>query len=42
MKFPYNEIISLLDGKLELNLAESTNKVLVLEEIWDDTFSEGL
>lgn len=42
MKFPYNEIISLLDERLELNLAESTNKDLVLEEIWDDTFQKGL
>ena len=42
MKFPYNEIISLLDERLELNLAESTNKDLVLKEIWDDAFNEGL
>jgi len=42
MKFPHNDIISLLDDRLELNLAESTNKDLVLEEIWDDAFSEGL
>jgi len=42
MKFPYNEIISLLDERLELNLAESTNKDLVLQEIWDESFEEGL
>ncbi len=42
MKFPSNDIISLLDERLELNLAESTNKDLLLEEIWDESFSEGL
>lgn len=42
MKFPSNEIISLLDERLELNLAESTNKDLILAEIWDQSFSEGL
>jgi aspartate/methionine/tyrosine aminotransferase len=42
MKFPYNQIISLLDERLELNLAESTNKDLVLQEIWDDNFSAAL
>lgn len=42
MKFPYNDIISLLDERLDLNIAESTNKDLVLEEIWDESFSRGL
>jgi len=42
MKFPHNEIISLLDDRLELNLAESTNKDLILEEIWNDGFQKGL
>jgi len=42
MKFPPNDIISLLNERLELNLAESTNKDLILEEIWDETFSQGL
>ncbi len=42
MKFPENDIISLLDERLELNLAESTNKDLVLAEIWDEAFSKGL
>ncbi|WP_296381458.1 hypothetical protein [Winogradskyella sp.] len=42
MKFPVNDIINLLDERLELNLAESTNKDLVLEEIWDESFSKGL
>ena len=42
MKFPINEIISLLDERLEYNLAESTNKDLVLKEIWNDAFCEGL
>ncbi len=42
MKFPSNDIISLLDERLELNLAESTNKDLTLEEIWDDAFSKRL
>lgn len=42
MKFPYNDIISLLDERLEFNLAESTNKDLILEEIWDEDFCEGL
>jgi len=42
MKFPFNNIISLLDERLELNLAESTNKDLVLQEIWDESFSQGL
>ena len=42
MKFPINDIISLLDERLELNLAESTNKDLVLEEIWDEAFYKGL
>ncbi|MFK7811861.1 MAG: pyridoxal phosphate-dependent aminotransferase [Maribacter sp.] len=42
MKFPVNDIISLLDERLEFNLAESTNKDLVLDEIWDDSFSEEL
>lgn len=42
MKFPYNDIISLLDERLDMNLAESTNKDLVLEEIWDEAFQEGL
>ena len=42
MKFPLNDIISLLDERLEYNLAESTNKDLVLNEIWDDDFSKKL
>ncbi|WP_273565464.1 pyridoxal phosphate-dependent aminotransferase [Maribacter halichondriae] len=42
MKFPVNDIINLLDDRLELNLAESTNKDLILEEIWDEAFSQGL
>ena len=42
MKFPVNDIVSLLDEKLEFNLAESTNKDLVLREIWDDAFSKEL
>lgn len=42
MKFPANEIISLLDERLEYNLAESTNKDLILDEIWDDNFCDGL
>lgn len=42
MKFPINDIISLLDERLELNLAESTNKDLILEEIWDEAFNQGL
>jgi hypothetical protein len=42
MKFPYNDIISLLDERLEMNLAESTNQDLVLKEIWDESFQAGL
>ncbi|MEQ8715193.1 MAG: hypothetical protein RIC80_19385 [Cyclobacteriaceae bacterium] len=42
MKFPHNDIIKLLDDRLELNLAESANKDLVLEEIWDEAFHQGL
>lgn len=42
MKFPSNEIITLLDERLELNLAESTNKDLMLSEIWDADFSKDL
>ena len=42
MKFPANNIITLLDERLEFNLAESTNKDLILNEIWDDAFCEGL
>lgn len=42
MKFPHNDIINLLDDRLELNLAESTNKDLILEELWDDAFHQGL
>lgn len=42
MRFPFNDIINLLDDRLELNLAESTNKDLVLEEIWDESFNQGL
>lgn len=42
MKFPHNDIISLLDERLELNLAESTNKDLILEEVWDESFDQGL
>ncbi|MEL6945457.1 MAG: pyridoxal phosphate-dependent aminotransferase, partial [Bacteroidota bacterium] len=42
MKFPYNDIISLLDERLELNLAESTNKDLLIDEIWDRSFEQGL
>ena len=42
MRFPINDIISLLDERLELNLAESTNKDLILEEVWDESFSQGL
>lgn len=34
--------MSLLDERLELNLAESTNKDLILDEIWDKSFSQGL
>ncbi|BAO76737.1 pyridoxal phosphate-dependent aminotransferase [Winogradskyella sp. PG-2] len=42
MKFPLKDIVDLLDERLELNLAESTNKDLILEEIWDEPFSQGL
>ena len=42
MKFPVNDIITLLDERLEFNLAESTNMDLILEEIWDDEFSQEL
>lgn len=42
MKFPANDIMTLLDERLEFNLAESTNKDLMLHEIWDDDFSEEL
>ncbi|GAB5408993.1 MAG: hypothetical protein BalsKO_13580 [Balneolaceae bacterium] len=42
MKFPVNDIITLLDKRLEFNLAESTNKDLILNEIWDDEFSKEL
>ena len=42
MKFPVNDIITLLDERLEFNLAESTNKDLILSEIWDDEFSKEL
>lgn len=42
MKFPANDIITLLDKRLEFNLAESTNKDLILGEIWDDKFLEEL
>lgn len=42
MKFPLNDIVSLLDDRLAFNLAESTNKDLVLSEIWDDEFSNQL
>lgn len=42
MKFPQNNIISLLDDRLELNLAESTNQDLVMDEIWGEAFSAGL
>ncbi|PQJ78613.1 pyridoxal phosphate-dependent aminotransferase [Polaribacter porphyrae] len=42
MKFPNNDIITLLDERLEFNLAESTNKDLILKEIWDDNFSNEL
>ncbi len=42
MKFPSNDIISLLDERLEFNVAESTNKDLILKEIWDDEFSKAL
>lgn len=42
MKFPANNIITLLDERLEFNLAESTNKDLILNEIWDDEFSKEL
>ena len=42
MKFPHNDIIALLDERLEFNLAESTNKDLILDEIWDDEFCDGL
>ena len=42
MKFPINDIITLLDERLEFNLAESTNKDLILNEIWDDEFSTEL
>jgi len=42
MKFPINDIIALLDKRLEYNLAESTNKDLILSEIWDDEFSKEL
>jgi len=42
MRFPKNEIISLLDERLEYNIAESTNKDLILKEVWDDEFAKGL
>ncbi len=42
MKFPVNDIITLLDERLEFNLAESTNMDLILNEIWDDDFSKEL
>ncbi len=42
MKFPPNGIISLLDERLAFNLAESTNQDLVLNEIWDEEFSQAL
>ncbi|WP_273565458.1 pyridoxal phosphate-dependent aminotransferase [Maribacter halichondriae] len=42
MKFPINDIVTLLDERLEFNLAESTNKDLILNEIWDDEFSKEL
>ncbi|MFK7810922.1 MAG: pyridoxal phosphate-dependent aminotransferase [Maribacter sp.] len=42
MKFPVNDIITLLDERLEFNLAESTNKDLILNEIWDDKFAQEL
>ena len=42
MKFPYNDIISLLDERLELNIAESTNKDLLIDELWDKSFVQGL
>lgn len=42
MKFPPNDIISLLDERLEYNLAESTNMDLMLDEIWDDEFVNDL
>lgn len=42
MKFPHNDIISLLDERLDLNLAESTNKDLLIDEIWDEAFMKGL
>ena len=42
MKFPANDIITLLDERLEFNLAESTNKDLILNEIWNDEFSKEL
>ena len=42
MKFPVNDIITLLDERLEFNLAESTNKDLILNEIWDDKFAKEL
>lgn len=42
MKFTVNDIVSLLDDRLEFNLAESTNKDLTLNEIWTDEFSKEL
>lgn len=42
MKFPTNNIISLLDNRLEYNLAESTNKDLSLNELWNDEFCDGI
>lgn len=42
MQFPKNEIISLLDDRLEWNLAESTNKDLIMKEIWNEDFEKGL
>lgn len=42
MKFPINDIVTLLDERLEFNLAESTNKDLILNDIWDDEFSKEL
>lgn len=42
MRFPENDIISLLDERLEYNIAESTNRDLLLSDIWDDDFEQAL
>lgn len=42
MQFPRNEIISLLDERLDYNIAESTNKDLILKEIMTEDFIDEL